>query len=71
MSQMFFGLGILLNEFVNMALKYTIKEPRPAVRDNYYVVYGMPSSHAQFSLFFTTYVILFLFKRYVIIDCAH
>lgn len=61
---MFFSLGLLLNEWLNMFLKYTIKEPRPALRDNYYVKYGMPSSHAQFCFFFTTYTILFLFKRY-------
>ncbi|KAG5674014.1 hypothetical protein PVAND_004007 [Polypedilum vanderplanki] len=59
----FYFIGILLNEALNMTLKYLIKEPRPAVRDNYYVQFGMPSSHSQFMLFFTTYSILFLFKR--------
>lgn len=48
-----------------MAMKYSIKEPRPAVRDTYYVQYGMPSSHSQFSLFFTIYITLFLFKRLI------
>lgn len=46
-----------------MFLKYAIQEPRPVARDNYYVQYGMPSSHSQFMLFFTVYTILFLYKR--------
>lgn len=49
-----------------MALKYAIREPRPATRDNYYVQYGMPSSHSQFMLFFATYTILFVLKRWAI-----
>ncbi|CAO1443990.1 unnamed protein product [Diamesa hyperborea] len=59
----FFFIGTVLNEWMNMALKYAIKEPRPVVRDIYYVQYGMPSSHAQFMFFFTTYTILFCIKR--------
>ncbi|CAG9809213.1 unnamed protein product [Chironomus riparius] len=59
----FYFVGITLNELLNMFLKYAIQEPRPVARDNYYVQYGMPSSHSQFMLFFTVYTILFLYKR--------
>jgi len=58
-----FFIGTLLNEALNMTLKYIIREERPTVRANYYVEFGMPSSHAQFMLFFSTYTILFLLKR--------
>jgi len=58
-----FFIGVLLNEGLNMTLKYVIREPRPAVRSNYYVEFGMPSSHSQFMFFFTTYTVLFLLKR--------
>lgn len=61
--QIAFFVGTLLNECLNMTLKYMIREPRPAVRNNYYVEFGMPSSHSQFMFFFTTYTILFLLKR--------
>jgi len=58
-----FFIGTLLNEVLNMTLKYMIQEPRPASRKNYYVEFGMPSSHSQFMFFFSTYTILFLLKR--------
>lgn len=60
-----FLLGILLNEFINMTLKYTIQEPRPTRTsvDRVHVPYGMPSSHAQFMWFFSTYMLCFVVVR--------
>ncbi|XP_019852040.1 PREDICTED: dolichyldiphosphatase 1-like [Amphimedon queenslandica] len=62
----FFFTGLLLNESLNMFLKYTIKEPRPNSDISSAVLrveYGMPSSHAQFMAFFATFVTLLLFVR--------
>jgi dolichyldiphosphatase len=61
--QIFFFIGICLNEALNMTLKYMIREPRPATRNNYYVQFGMPSSHSQFMFFFSIYTVLFFLKR--------
>ncbi|XP_045472588.1 dolichyldiphosphatase 1-like [Harmonia axyridis] len=58
-----FFLGTLFNELLNYFLKHTICEARPMVRNSLYTEYGMPSSHAQFVWFFTTYVIYFVFIR--------
>lgn len=52
-----------MNEFVNLILKHTIREARPLKRDGIYNEYGMPSTHAQFMWFFTTYAILFICIR--------
>ncbi|KAL1124075.1 hypothetical protein AAG570_001845 [Ranatra chinensis] len=57
-----FFFGTLLNELFNSILKYTICEPRPLQR-SVSQEFGMPSSHAQFSWFFATYVIYFVFIR--------
>ncbi|XP_057290554.1 dolichyldiphosphatase 1-like isoform X2 [Hydractinia symbiolongicarpus] len=61
----FFG-GILINEIVNMGLKYSIKSPRPCgpdERKELYNKYGMPSSHAQFMSFFAIYMLFFAYIR--------
>ncbi|KAL3281949.1 hypothetical protein HHI36_005152 [Cryptolaemus montrouzieri] len=58
-----FFLGTLFNEAVNYFLKHTICEERPMARNALYTEYGMPSSHAQFVWFFTTYVVYFVFIR--------
>ncbi|KAF7417709.1 hypothetical protein HZH68_000362 [Vespula germanica] len=58
-----FFSGVILNEFVNLILKHTIREARPLKRDGIYNEYGMPSTHAQFMWFFTTYAILFICIR--------
>ncbi|XP_033732672.1 dolichyldiphosphatase 1-like [Pecten maximus] len=64
--------GLLLNEAINWVLKHLIQAPRPVRNRQLYTEYGMPSSHAQFSWFFSTYMILFLFlriyKNYNLID---
>lgn len=58
-----FFMGTLINESINMILKYIIKEPRPVFRAQIYTEYGMPSSHAQFICFFAIYVLLFVLIR--------
>jgi len=59
-----FFIGILLSEGFNLVLKYSIKAPRPCRASIMYdVVYGMPSSHAQFMAFFSSYIVLFAFVR--------
>ncbi|KAI4498110.1 hypothetical protein M0802_006934 [Mischocyttarus mexicanus] len=58
-----FFSGVILNEFINLILKHIIREPRPLKRDGIYIEYGMPSNHAQFMWFFTTYAILFIYVR--------
>ncbi|XP_061164609.1 dolichyldiphosphatase 1-like [Saccostrea echinata] len=56
--------GLLLNEACNWILKHMIREHRP-LRDRavLFTEYGMPSSHAQFAWFFSTYMVFFLFIR--------
>lgn len=61
----FFG-GLLLNEILNTALKYSIKALRPCrsgEATHLYTKYGMPSSHAQFMAFFSVYLTLFAYIR--------
>ncbi|KAJ8961196.1 hypothetical protein NQ318_008879, partial [Aromia moschata] len=58
-----FFLGTLCSEALNYCLKHTICEARPLRRDDIFIEYGMPSSHAQFVWFFATYVIYFVFIR--------
>ncbi|KAI5743853.1 dolichyldiphosphatase 1 [Diaphorina citri] len=60
-----FFVGLILNEMINMTLKYIIQEPRPARDhiDKVSVPYGMPSSHAQFMWFFSTYILCFVVVR--------
>ncbi|CAH1271482.1 DOLPP1 [Branchiostoma lanceolatum] len=59
-----FLAGILLNEAVNWVLKHLIREPRPCRGHSVvFSEYGMPSSHAQFMWFFSTYIVLFLYVR--------
>lgn len=58
-----FFAGTLLNELLNKLLKHWIREPRPLRRSHVHEEYGMPSSHAQFIWFFSTYVTLFVLLR--------
>lgn len=58
-----FFAGILINDCINFILKHTICEARPIRRQNVYVEYGMPSTHAQFMWFFTAYIFLFVCIR--------
>ncbi|CAG8649797.1 18905_t:CDS:2, partial [Acaulospora morrowiae] len=55
---MFFGQ--LICEGLNFLLKRLIKEKRPEKLGK---GYGMPSSHAQFMAYFTTFSILYLYTR--------
>ncbi|ORX86986.1 PAP2-domain-containing protein [Anaeromyces robustus] len=54
-------IGQLLNEVLNAIIKNVIKQPRPI--DSPVGGYGMPSSHAQFMFFFSTYCILYMFMK--------
>ena len=60
-----FFIGIFINELVNLILKYTVREPRPA---SYHTVlnveFGWPSSHSQFTWFFMIYIIYFIYFRF-------
>eukprot|EP01097_Dermamoeba_algensis_P006089 TRINITY_DN383_c0_g1_i1.p1 TRINITY_DN383_c0_g1~~TRINITY_DN383_c0_g1_i1.p1 ORF type:complete len:244 (-),score=51.88 TRINITY_DN383_c0_g1_i1:279-974(-) len=56
----YFFLGQLLNEALALTLKELIKQPRPHT-DLLLKDYGMPSSHAQFMSFFTSYVFFSFF----------
>lgn len=58
-----FFIGTLANEICNKILKNSIQEPRPVERKWINDEYGMPSSHAQFIWFFSTYVTLFVILR--------
>lgn len=53
----------MTNEILNKILKYSIREPRPVTRQHNFNEYGMPSNHAQFVSFFSTYVLLFVLIR--------
>lgn len=54
-------VGQLACEFLNALLKKLLKEKRPI--DKLGDGYGMPSSHAQFIAYFTTFSILYLYTR--------
>jgi dolichyldiphosphatase len=54
--------GQMLSEAANWILKRAIKEERPPQMNGR--GYGMPSSHAQFVMFFATYLSLFLLARH-------
>ncbi|XP_018321953.1 dolichyldiphosphatase 1 isoform X2 [Agrilus planipennis] len=58
-----FFLGTVCSEILNYLIKHAIREPRPKVRPDDAVEYGMPSSHSQFVWFFSTYVVYFVFIR--------
>ena len=58
-----FGLGVIINYVVNVALKKYIAAPRPRIRSVQFEEYGMPSSHSQFMWFCSFYLILMLFFR--------
>ncbi|CAG5122414.1 unnamed protein product [Candidula unifasciata] len=61
---MAFLVGLGLDEILNLLIKHAIREPRPLRgRHNLYTEYGMPSSHAQFMWFFSSYFTLFLLVR--------
>jgi len=58
-----FFIGLLLNEVLNMILKYTIRESRPMHRNVQYTEFGMPSSHSQLMWFFAVYSVYFTLFR--------
>jgi len=58
-----FFIGLLLNELLNMILKYTIRESRPMHRNVQYTEFGMPSSHSQLMWFFAIYSVYFTLFR--------
>ncbi|CAK8674698.1 unnamed protein product [Clavelina lepadiformis] len=59
-----FFAGIFLNEGVNLVLKYIVREPRPTSPHTVSnLEYGWPSSHSQFTWFFVTYIIFFIYFR--------
>nr|XP_002131668.3 dolichyldiphosphatase 1-like [Ciona intestinalis] len=59
-----FFIGIFLNEMVNYIVKHIVQEPRPdSGHTTLNVKHGWPSSHSQFSWFFFTYLILFIYIR--------
>ncbi|VEN40918.1 unnamed protein product [Callosobruchus maculatus] len=58
-----FFLGTICSEILNYCLKHMICEPRPVLRTDTTVEYGMPSSHAQFAWFFATYIFYFVVIR--------
>jgi len=58
-----FFAGLLLNEGMNMILKYTIREARPMRRQTNYTEFGMPSSHSQLMWFFAVYSTFFTIFR--------
>ena len=65
----FYGVGIILNHMINFVLKTIIKQPRPTVSfrnlesAHHHMVYGMPSTHAQFMCFALFYMFLFVLFR--------
>lgn len=69
--QITFFIGLLLNEVLNMILKYTIREARPLRRQINYTEFGMPSSHSQLMWYFAIYSVYFTIFRYIILTCHH
>ncbi|KAF9096818.1 Dolichyldiphosphatase 1 [Mortierella sp. AM989] len=53
--------GQLANELLNQILKRLVKQARPTeyLGDGY----GMPSSHSQFMAYFSTYMVILMFRR--------
>eukprot|EP01134_Creolimax_fragrantissima_P003217 CFRG3217T1 len=64
-----FGVGMVINEILNLAIKNLLKEARP-VFDDYpahsgvYGKFGMPSDHTQFVAYFSIFIGLCLWKRF-------
>jgi len=62
-----FGAGTCANLAFNSVLKRVIREKRPVPtfrKDNYkYMVYGMPSQHAQFIAFYVVYLHLYVLMQ--------
>ncbi|KAK9318999.1 hypothetical protein V1517DRAFT_333919, partial [Lipomyces orientalis] len=59
-------IGQLASEVANHLLKRILREERPkygTVGDRDNLGYGLPSAHAQFMAFYTTYVCLWMFLR--------
>lgn len=56
----FIYIGQIICHFLNIHLKEAIQQPRP---NPLIKGYGMPSNHAQFTSYFTGYLILWLFFR--------
>ncbi|RWS27402.1 dolichyldiphosphatase 1-like protein [Leptotrombidium deliense] len=68
LQTIFFFVGQLSNETMNVVLKNIIKEKRPTelilIGARRPKTYGMPSQHTQFMAFFTIYCCLFLILKY-------
>ncbi|EDV27592.1 uncharacterized protein TRIADDRAFT_53442 [Trichoplax adhaerens] len=61
---MSFFFGLVLNEITSLAIKYSVRQPRPCrSSEDLATEFGMPSSHAQFMGFFAVYFILLLNVR--------
>lgn len=54
--------GLFFNQIVNHFLKQWVKQPRPLHGTQVKSDYGWPSSHAQFMAFFSTLMLLILWK---------
>eukprot|EP00126_Sphaerothecum_destruens_P005411 Sdes_comp18750_c0_seq4m9127 len=67
---LFFFAGVLLNEILNMILKRYFSQARPNIIKNRpnYGTYGMPSAHAQFTGYFTCYILCWLYLRVAFSD---
>eukprot|EP01060_Flectonema_neradi_P021237 TRINITY_DN28782_c0_g1_i1.p1 TRINITY_DN28782_c0_g1~~TRINITY_DN28782_c0_g1_i1.p1 ORF type:complete len:197 (+),score=8.10 TRINITY_DN28782_c0_g1_i1:65-655(+) len=52
------GMGVIINDLINIILKNTIKEERPSGTGLDDVSYGMPSRHAQFTTFACVFLML-------------
>lgn len=54
-------LGLVINELTNVALKYTVRDPRPSTCG--FPDYGFPSSHAQQMFFFAVVLSRYATRR--------
>nr|CCA20165.1 dolichyldiphosphatase 1 putative [Albugo laibachii Nc14] len=61
LDTLFMVAGQLTNEALNKSLKYLIRHRRPTGAS--ITGHGMPSAHAQFITFFSTFVVLYTWRR--------
>lgn len=57
-----YTIGLCINSLLNLGLKEIIQEHRPKIRDKF-DKFGMPSGHAQTSLYSTIFVFLTTKKK--------